>query len=328
LAMEIVVNDVHHFDPEEFDEDPWELRKEDYRERRTGSMPTKKKPIPAKAVAKKKVATKPPVKVTPEETEEKVVTTRTVGKIDPQAAHQALRGSSRAGGDRAEFFSTKENGVYDITLFPPIAPLVMPWVPRWGHGIRLGKRAEFFEVSGERQDGSVWSFKTPLTCIHEHGGAVCPVCVVQDWLTANSKSGLDVKPACRMLLNIYHNAGFYVWESPASVTQQMGEVAEGIEGRPALGWDIFSTLSNWRITRRNEKRGKRGNFVVYDVEYAEDQGQEDTPQDWLGRLYNLPEVIRTWPLDVMIPALSRGVGGHVPLREVFKPYPEFVEHLP
>jgi hypothetical protein len=287
-----------------------------------------KKPVPAKAVAKKKVATKPPVKKAPEETQEKVVTTRTVGKIDPQAAHQALRGSSRGGTDRAEFFSTKENGVYELTLLPPIAPLTMPWVPRWAHGIRLGKRASFFEISGERQDGSVWSFTAPLTCIHQHGGAVCPADVVQEWLTANSKSGLDVKPACRMLLNIYHNSGFYVWESPASVTQQMDEIATGVEGKEGLGWDIFAVPSNWRITRRNEKRGKRGNFVVYDVEYSEDQDMGHLPEEWLGRIYNLPDQIRTWPLDVMIPALARGVGGHVPLREVFKPYPEFVEHLP
>lgn len=292
-----------------------------------------KKPVPAKAVAKKKVATKPPIRpvtAVPKEadTEEKVVTTRTVGKINPQAAHQALRGSSRGGTDRAEFFSTKENGVYDLVLLPPIAPLTMPWVPRWSHGIRLGKRSEFFEVSGERQDGSVWSFKSPLTCIHEHGGADCPVCVTQEWITANSKSGLDVKPSCRMLLNIHHNEGFYVWESPASVTQQMGEIAEGIEGKAALGWDIFSVPRHWRITRRNERRGKRGNFVTYDVEYAEDQECTEIPKDWLGRIYNLPEQVRTWPLEVMIPALARGVGSHVPLRQVFKPYPEFLKYLP
>lgn len=288
-------------------------------------MPAKKKVLPKKAVAVKPRASKPPVK--PADDEEKVVTTRTVGKIDPQAAQQALRGSSRGSGERAQFFSTKDNGTYDVTLLPPIAPLTAPWLPRWSHSLRLGKRNEFFEVSGERDDGSVWSFKSPLTCLHEHGGAECPVCVVQDWIKANSKSGIDVAAKSRMLLNIVHDGAMFVWEAPPSVTQQMGIAATGDEEHEALGWEIFTEPTNWRIVRKNEKRGRRGNFIVYDVEFMEDQSMQ-APEDWLGRAYNLPEQIRTWSLEVMIPSLARAVGGHVPLRQVFADHPEFLKHLP
>lgn len=287
----------------------------------------KSKSAPKKAPPKGKAPQKrhprlpqgPPTRPTePVAYQDEGVSTRTVGKIDPKKAAAQLS-TTRNRGDRANWFSIKENGDYEVVLFPPVAPMESPWVTHWSHSLRIGQLLSMFEVQGERGDGSLYSFKTSLSCIHLHGGAVCPACLVEDWIKANGKSGISVAPKSRFLMNLYHAGQYMIWEAPATIVGDMVKYAE------AEGWEAFETPSPWNIKRYTDRRGKKA-WPAYTTTYLENHDLP-VPENWLGDVRDLTGEIRFQAIDVMIDCLQRAMGRHVPLADAFKDHKELLAHL-